>query len=127
MTATLPFGWRYQQPAPTQEVTPALEYFVDRFHDRLEGRRSALWFGAPADLDAALAAGPPPPGGGSSSGGGSAATATVVPRPCDCSCDGYKAFEELSKKRGDPTAEAEMKAMMPCMKQCMRNWTICMP
>ena len=120
VTATLPFGWRYQHPAPTEEITPALEYFVDRFHDRLEGRLGKLWFGAPTDLEAALAAGPPP----SPAGSGGAATGTLAPRPCDCSCEGYKAFEELSKRR-DAAAEAEMKAMMPCIRKCMPGWTSC--
>jgi len=116
VTAVIPFGWQAAQPAPVSTVTPGVQYFVDRFHARLEGRVGGSWpFGGlqagSVAVSTAAPAGqhssPAPPAGG--------------PAPCDCSCAGFARLQELSKRR-DPAAEAELRALQPCMRQCMTTW-----
>ncbi len=70
---------------------------------------------AAAGPPSAGTAGAPPPAGQS------------TPPPCDCSCAGFKAFQELSKSadRNDPKAEAPMMAAVQCARQCMMRWVAC--
>ena len=121
VTVVLPFGWRYQEPAPRVEITPGVDYYVLRYFARLEGRLEGDWPFSNPKPD--ITPGSPSSGAGSdASPPGSNATSRVLTPPCDCSCEGFRKFQELSKRRGDPKAEAEMKAFLPCVKQCMTSW-----
>lgn len=122
VTVVLPFGWRYQEPAPKAEITPGVDYYVLRYFARVEGRLEGDWpFGNPKpDITPGTAGGPTD---GAATGG--SATGAPLSAPCDCSCAGYQKVQDLSKRRGDPKAEAEMKALMPCLKPCIMQWTGC--
>jgi hypothetical protein len=122
--AVLPFGWRYQEPAPTVAVTAGVDYYVKRFFDRVEGRLQGDWpFGNPRP-EITGSPGQQESGSPTQTATGSGEAHTLPPA-CDCSCEGYKTMEALSKRR-DPAAKEEMKAFMPCMRQCMTQWTPCM-
>jgi hypothetical protein len=126
VTVSLPFGWRYQQPAPRVEITPGVDYYVLRYFARLEGRLEGDWpFGNPKpDITPGTAGGQPE--GGSASGG--TATSAPLVKPCDCSCAGYEAMQKRMdelKRKGDAAARAEASALMPCLKQCLMQWTAC--
>jgi hypothetical protein len=72
-------------------------------------------------VDEALFADQAPPGYKDAAVPGTAPAA----QPCDCSCGGLKAFQDLSQKQKDPAAKAEMQAKAPCGLQCMKQWISC--
>ncbi|MGB5341261.1 MAG: hypothetical protein WBP67_04150, partial [Thermoanaerobaculia bacterium] len=121
----LPFGWRYFEQPPLDEITPGVEIFVERFHARLEGRIGGRWPYAgpmsgptPSPTDGGV--GVPGLGGmgGSSSSGGDVAD-------CDCSCEGFQEFKELGRQKDDPEAQEKLQAMGACAMKCMGSWIGC--
>ncbi len=118
VTVSLAGGWRYfKETQPGDIITPSVRYDIDRFHHEVYGEPLRL---APLpDLNNV------PPGGFRApvQSAASARTTSAAP-PCDCSCQGFDAIQQLQKTPALMLLPGNMQKLQ-CMGTCMSQYAAC--